>query len=152
MPKSLLSAVDRLYNNSLVDEDTNCWLWQGCVHEKGYGRIMFNGRVEKVHRLSFLYYIGDIVEGVFHTCDVPNCWNPDHLFTGTNIDNVNDRMTKGRQTRGVNHPKNKLTEDQVREIRTSSLSRKALARVYGVTPQNIRNIQNFVIWRHLDAP
>ncbi len=145
---SLQQAIDKLYANSIVNEN-GCWLWLGGVHEKGYGRIGINGRVEKTHRASFLYYRGAIIEGVFHTCDTPNCWNPDHLFTGINADNVKDKVAKGRQARGASH--GKLTEEQVLLIRASPLPKKALGRLYGVAAATIWAIKNRKSWRHLNA-
>lgn len=151
MQRNLLQTIDKMYSNSIHNLETDCYLWQGCMHEKGYGRIRYQGRVEKVHRISFMYYKGAIIEGVYHTCDIPNCWNPDHLFTGTNIDNIRDKVIKGRQARGSNSS-NKLEEYQVRAIRISTTANKALARVYGVSSHTIRDIKNRVTWRCLDAP
>lgn len=79
-----------------------CWLWLGAKDRKGYGRLASLGMVDAstiyVHRLSFSLYCGEIPPGMMicHTCDVPACCNPDHLFIGTNGDNVRDSVRKRR--------------------------------------------------------
>jgi hypothetical protein len=113
-PKSIepLSSAERNELTSLIlanirlDRITGCWLWLlVCFKDgfkDGYGRIQFRKRSHKAHRIAFLVFIGDIPEGmcVLHHCDVPNCCNPDHLFLGTNEDNVAAMVAKGRQAKG----------------------------------------------------
>jgi hypothetical protein len=78
-----------------------CWMWPGATDIKGYGRIRAAGRMILAHRLSWTLQNGEIPVGmlVCHSCDVPGCVNPAHLFLGTNEDNIVDRMRKGRFTR-----------------------------------------------------
>lgn len=54
---------------------------------------------------------------VLHKCDVRHCCNPDHLFLGTNVENMHDRNQKRRQAYGIRHADAKLTDDLVREAR-----------------------------------
>lgn len=77
----------------LVDAN-GCWLWQGALTPKGYGRF---GQ-EKAHRYSYRLFNGVIAEGllVFHRCDVRNCVNPEHLWLGTAAQNQQDMAVKGR--------------------------------------------------------
>ena len=86
-------------------DDNDCWIWQHEKTEKGYG-IMYiympghpkRGVRRKAHRISYEAFNGPIPEGllVCHTCDVPSCVNPEHLFVGTPKDNMQDMMRKGR--------------------------------------------------------
>ena len=84
-----------------VNKTDFCWLWTGLLHPKGYGYIKDRGKNIKVHRLAYELYIGPIPEGmlVCHTCDVRNCVNPEHLWLGTNDDNIRDMRLKGRADR-----------------------------------------------------
>lgn len=79
--------------------DNSCWLWTGkSKHRFGYGFINNGGRVELTHRVAWTLANGEIPAGlqVLHSCDVPSCCNPAHLFIGTASDNVQDMVSKGR--------------------------------------------------------
>jgi hypothetical protein len=64
-----------------------------------YGVCGIGGRMWKAHRLSYTIFCGAIPKGmnVLHNCDVTLCVNPDHLFLGTQLDNVADMIRKGRK-------------------------------------------------------
>ena len=76
---------------------SGCWLWTGCVDGKmGYGILELMERRLLAHRVSFEAFNGPIPESlhVLHKCDVPSCVNPNHLYAGTDQDNVNDREAR----------------------------------------------------------
>jgi hypothetical protein len=86
-------------------DNNGCWIWQHGKTEKGYGimYIYMPGRTKKgvkrkAHRISYEAFNGPIPEGllVCHSCDVPSCVNPEHLWLGTHKDNTQDMMRKGR--------------------------------------------------------
>ena len=81
-----------------VNKTDGCWLWTGHRTTNGYGRLHFDGRGIQAHRLAWEWTNGPIPEGlrVCHRCDVPNCVNPEHLFLGTQQDNIRDMYAKGR--------------------------------------------------------
>lgn len=89
--------VERFMSRVAVDPD-GCWLWTGLADQHGYGRIHFEGRVTRAHRVSWMIHEGPIPEGqkVLHRCDTPACVRPDHLFLGTQADNMADMNAKGR--------------------------------------------------------
>jgi hypothetical protein len=133
---------------------TGCHEWQGNRFQSGYGRIKVGGREHRAHRFIWTCAIGPIPEGklLLHRCDNPPCVRLDHLFLGTNADNMADMVTKGRasknQTRtyasGGTHHNAKLTDAQVMELRgrydAGGTSQAALAAEYGVSQALVSQI------------
>jgi hypothetical protein len=138
-----------------------CWVWTG-YRKAGYGQIGRGGRGSRIiltHRLSWIFHFGPIPEGlkVLHKCDNPPCCNPDHLFLGTDKDNVRDKINKGRlkwgTTLGGANNKAKLTPEIVREIRRLhcpvSAPSRALAKRFAVSQHCIIQIINRRTWAHV---
>lgn len=151
----MFRAVPFMDRIKMVPSST-CWNWTGCLNNAGYGRIQHEGKLWYAHRFSYKIHIGEIPDGmsVLHKCDVPSCVNPDHLFLGTQADNVHDCLRKGRHRSGpVAGEKNgnaKLNTEQVAEIRAKAdagQTRKNIAEEYGVTPAHISHICLGKKWR-----
>lgn len=99
--------------NVVIDPLKGCWLWQGFIFpdaivngktvRRGYGGIGYRGRNSRTHRVMWVITKGSIPTGmhVCHTCDVRHCCNPDHLWLGTNRENITDMVKKGRGPCGV---------------------------------------------------
>lgn len=87
---------------SKVNKTDGCWEWTGSFTTTGYGSF-YDKKMYRAHRFSWVLFNGDIPDGlhVCHTCDNRKCVNPEHLFLGTNMDNLNDRQNKGRQAKGT---------------------------------------------------
>lgn len=85
-----------------VDTVRGCRIWMGHVHDDGYGRVRYRVKRKaswiRAHRLAYLCWRGAIADGlhVLHSCDTPLCINPSHLWLGTNGDNIQDGIRKGR--------------------------------------------------------
>jgi hypothetical protein len=97
------TAEDRFWVHVVCDLASGCWVWSGSRLPAGYGTISIRTglgakRQERTHRFSYELHFGPIGAGliVCHRCDNPPCVRPDHLFLGTNLDNMRDAMTKGR--------------------------------------------------------
>lgn len=123
------------------EPNTGCWLWCACVDAQGYGKL----GPRLAHRASWTLHFGDPGDlHVLHACDNPSCVNPDHLFLGTNLDNIKDCEAKGRAklkgSPGARNGRARLTPEQVAEIRTHSRTRKAYAAEFGVAPSTISMI------------
>lgn len=141
------SAEVRFRRKVGFDYETGCWPWMGYVGNRGYGAIGPGGRGSALstHRLSWEMHRGPIPNGkhVLHRCDNKRCVNPAHLFIGDQAANMKDMTEKGR------HGMRKLTDDQVREIRASSLTQVELARKYGVAQTKISYVKNRKTYKHV---
>lgn len=144
--------LERLLNHT--KEENGCWIWCSGTRS-GYGAIKVKGKTLSAHRYSYMLNCGDIPKGMFvcHTCDNPKCINPDHLFLGTNSDNMKDAYKKGRLTLPTsgnfkigNKPVNrKLTDEQVVEIKEILKTRgkktlKQIAQQFNVKEYVIRDM------------
>lgn len=138
------------FNKHVKVVDNGCHEWQSTIKKDGYGQFWFKGRPSRAHRVSFQLNKGDIPKGmlVLHKCDNRRCVNPDHLYVGTHKDNVRDMHERGRAAL-----RNKLTEDEVREIRLLSsrgkFSQTKLAEMFGVNQPAIWKIISYRTWKHI---
>lgn len=146
----------RIEEGSMPEPNTGCWLWlEGLNGRSGYGKISSGGVWVYAHRFSYLVYRGPIAAGLFvcHRCDNPGCVNPDHLFLGTQKENMADRDRKGRNgAHGLYGEKShtaKLNDEKVRAILADRRSQTAIAKDYGVTQSQISRIKNGHVWEHV---
>jgi hypothetical protein len=134
-----------------------CWSWLGAHNRTGYGTINIkhaSGRwtVVGAHRLAWELFNGPIPEGmqVLHNCDNPNCVNPEHLRLGTQSENIKESFDKGRSIqKGEYNGAHVLTEEAVREIRTSDSSNTELGEKYGVHSSTISLVRSNKRWGHV---
>lgn len=146
-----------------VRKTARCWIWTAAANDMGYGKFSIGRKFQNLyaHRVAWMLAFGQIPNGlcVLHRCDNTSCVRPDHLFLGTQLDNVRDMHAKGRARFGVtcgeDHKGSKLTTKQVQEIRarfTGRLGEKvALAREFGVSAPMITNVVTFKNWRHVGS-
>lgn len=92
------STIEKFMPKIIPDPNSGCWLWDGYVNRGGYGRFGEG----YAHRYSYEKLVGVIPPGLFvlHKCDVPSCVNPNHLWLGTQADNLADMRNKGRDDPG----------------------------------------------------
>jgi hypothetical protein len=110
-PSRRVPFIDRFLAKYVPEPNSGCWLWTAHCDRQGYGTLTAMPEESAkgkrwpfmAHRISFEQFRGPIPEGmcVLHKCDVPSCVNPDHLFLGSNADNMADKVAKGRQARGI---------------------------------------------------
>lgn len=154
------------------DDDDDCWPWLLDTQAGGYGQLQRRGVSQQpllAHRVAWELCYGPIPAGqhVLHRCDNPPCCRPSHLFLGTQVDNANDRHAKGRTAsgdangartkpernpfvrnrgsglRGAQHPRAKLTDAAVTQIRLRAAAGErhhALGREYGVSQTHIKRL------------
>ncbi len=145
------SLLDIIEDNYIPEPNSGCWLWLGWLDPDGYGRFRFRGHGIRAHRVSYEIFKepiqGDLL--VCHQCDVPCCINPEHLFLGTQKENIVDRDKKKRMACGERQGASILTEEAVRQIASSTESQLVLATRYGVATSTIGSIQCGNNWKHL---
>ncbi len=151
--RSGLSTRDRLLDSVEYDTNGGCWLWTGTLNADGYGRLNVERVIHPTHRLAWREFNGSIGDkNVLHKCDVRACINPNHLFLGTQRDNVDDMLAKGRNRRGSALPASKLSEEQIPEIRRLLREGKTSYRIgpmFGVHPSTIDAIAVGRSWAHV---
>lgn len=137
-----------------VQKTDCCWLWTGAKLDGGHGAFQLNGKCIGAHVASFIIHFGAIADGflVRHTCDNPPCVRPDHLLSGTVIDNVADRDERGRTARGEQSGMAKLTEIAVKAVRLDPREFGPIAKEHKITPAEVGHIKHKRIWKHVDGP
>jgi hypothetical protein len=86
-----------LLSHRIVNEN-GCWIWTMTRNNCGYGKVQHNHKIVYVHILSFKLFSNnyDVNLQVLHKCDTPPCFNPEHLYQGTQKENIQDAMVRGR--------------------------------------------------------
>jgi hypothetical protein len=143
------SVEERFYDFALPEPNSGCWIWTGALYGSGYGCFLR----QQAHRVAWELHNGSIPDGllVCHRCDFRPCVNPEHLFIGTQSDNLNDMHAKGRNNtpRGSKHFKARLTEEDVIAIRRDTRRLHEIGADYGVDKQYVHKIKKGFYWRHL---
>ena len=140
-----------------------CWLWTGARLKLANGALSYGSIGERkdvrhlAHRVSWKLHFGDVPEGmcVCHKCDNPQCVRPDHLFLGTQQDNMADKLAKGRAVfnrfpTGEAHPNAKADEETVRtirELRGAGLSLAKIGARVGLHASTVHDIVRATTWR-----
>ena len=142
------------------DRSTSCRIWRGSKRPNGYGRVWIAGRTVSIHR-HVVERAGQDAVGtpwspdllVLHRCDTRDCFRFDHLYLGTQADNMADRRKRQRYV-GAQVYNAKLTEAEVRDIRRRHAAGEpgaSIAADYGITPANVSRVALRQSWRHVNA-
>ncbi len=148
-PEVLWSKID-------VKTEDECWNWKGYKNEDGYGRTWINDCGYYAHRVIYDLVYPNIITlsapkntdetgFILHTCDNPSCCNPKHLWVGNCLENIADKVKKGRSAdfSGDKGPNCKLSMAQAQEIRQKrkdGISAQELVNQYGVSLSSIKTL------------
>lgn len=135
----ILSTEDRFKSSYSIEGI--CWEWQGSLDRYGYGKFRIGKSTVKAHRYSYELFNGafDKKLHVLHTCDNPKCVNPQHLFLGTNQDNVNDRVNKNRTKTGTKKLSVEAKKSMLKLLETQS--KKVVAELFGVHVSTVSRVK-----------
>ena len=137
-----------LFNSYIRRDVDGCWEWIGGKDALGYGRICYMGQEVLSHRQAYLLFVGEVPSDSFvlHSCDNPACVRPDHLRLGTHLDNMVDKIVRGRAAK-------KLTPEVVWQIISAveieGLSFRRAARRFGLNKLTISKIVRGENWSHV---
>jgi hypothetical protein len=148
---SIREKIDAFRSAIMTSTEKECWEWKGRTDLTGYGVLAIRQKHLLAHRFSFAVFNRREPEKfICHHCDNPKCVNPDHLFEGTQTDNMHDCSLKGRfgDRKGERNACRKLSNVAVQEIRITSGWRE-LAEKYGVSKSAIYQARNGQTWAHV---
>lgn len=150
------TLAERFFAQVSPEPTSGCWLWTGTANADGYGAIKLRRKALKAHRVSWLLHFGDPKERqVLHRCDNPSCVNPDHLWLGTHLENMRDKVRKGRSSsmHGASNPRARLTAEQVLELRalyaTGQWRQVDLASRFGLKQPQVSEIVRRTSWSRI---
>ena len=149
-----LTIDQRFWDKVDIQTRGECWEWAAAQDADCYGLFKLSNKMYRAHRVCWEFIYGPIPEGicVLHSCDNPPCVNPEHLFLGTNQDNMDDMVEKGH-LKGARNPKAKLTAAIVLDLRQTyalnRLNQKEAAKTLGVCKNSIWNAVHRQTWTHL---
>jgi hypothetical protein len=142
--------------------EDECWIWTGHTMPNGYGQVNYRGETYLVHRVAYRAFVEDFPDElqINHLCHSRSCFNPSHLYVGTQQDNVDDMWRAGRasgsearSSPGERHPHAKLTEDQALKLYELAWSGRytlqEIGDMFGLTGKYVWQIKHEYVWKHL---
>lgn len=140
--------------------DEECWNWMGFKTKAGYGQLTVCQQLLYAHRFSWELKNGKVPEGRYlcHKCDNPSCVNPEHLYAGTQKDNMKDMSIRKRFSHpettlahGARNGNAKLTEEEVRKIRNEyvpyKVTQRRLAEKFNISEATVKKIIAGKLWK-----
>ena len=134
-----------------VNKTSGCWIWKGYITKGGYGTLTVNSITTFAHRFSWELHSGLIPFGfyILHNCDNPSCVNPNHLYLGTQADNLADMVQRnrtgwGKIRPGITYENSKLflyQREQIKDRLRKGENVLSLATEFGVTSSLIYRIR-----------
>lgn len=164
MKNKMDSALwERMLRKRRIDTASGCWMWCGSKSSnagrpkaKQYGEVWVHHKLMRVHRVTAALQLSfdlDPNKCVCHTCDVPLCFNPAHLFIGTRAENNKDKSRKGRSSYGAKSNKTELSEEKLVAIfierHINGKGVREIGRLFKMPHTTISNLLLGKRWPHI---
>lgn len=116
-------AIKRFWDKVDKKGENDCWEWKGAKGKHGHGVMTICQKIVLTHRFSYELFYGKIPKGLYicHKCDNGSCINPQHLFAGTQKENMHDCVIKGRTAINT-HPE--IIIENGRKLGKSNIGKK----------------------------
>lgn len=153
-PEEKIQRMRNCFEKHVIRNE-DCWGWNGSIEKNGYARMSCRDiPARHAHVASFLLFKGNIPKEkqINHLCLKRHCTNPDHLYLGTQTENMKDKILANRQAKGSKNGNSKLTEDCVKKIKnllSNGEKASVIAKIFSVTPEQIYNISSGSQWKHI---
>lgn len=145
------------------EHEDGCWEWSGATTQRGggYGQLSVDGKTTAAHRVAYaLSNCMDLSEmegqSVLHSCDNPPCCNPRHLRLGTQMDNVQDAIERGRHVHGERHKAATISDEQAKRVKElaslGKYTQQEIADMIGCDAHVVAHIGQGKTWKHIDGP
>ena len=147
--------IDRFLSSCYIESSTGCWIWIKTINENGRAKFSLKRKMIYASRFSYWIYKGpfDLSLFVCHTCDNGLCVNPDHLWLGTQLDNMKDMSNKNRSLKGSKNPTAVLTEtivkNMINDIINLNINFNSLCLNYNIGETTVKNILYGRTWQHI---
>lgn len=144
-----ITREERFMKYVIPEPNSGCWLWLAWLDKDGYGNFRWStNKNVRAHVAAHELFKGPVPAGIVvrHTCDNPPCVNPEHILLGTDLENVHDRVRRGRDG------KTKLNARDVSEMRTRRSSGEnygSLRDYYLVSYNRVKLICDRKLWKHV---
>jgi hypothetical protein len=140
-----LDDVKKRFYSKIRISEAGCHEWIGARQSNGYGRFNLFRESMYAHRVAALFKYGVVYShlDVCHKCDNRRCVNPEHLFVGTRLENMQDAVRKGRQAKGNKLPNCKITSEklaQIIQMAIDGLPYKEIANKFMVSRYCVNNL------------
>jgi hypothetical protein len=139
-------CIKAFFSKIIPIPECGCWIWEGGCSSGGYGMATYYKKRDLAQRISWIIHNGPIPQGmnVLHRCDTPPCVNPHHLFLGTDMDNVLDKINKFRQRYHT-----KISKLDAQNIKHDTRKARIIAVEYGIARSTVSCIKAGIIWKSI---
>lgn len=168
MPRKILDHKKHIKSKITINKKNQCWEFNGILDKIGYGKcnisLTKNKKFYLFHRYVFYIYNGEFDAGlkICHKCDNPRCCNPRHLFSGTQKDNSQDALNKGRlkfQTsplfyRGENNKTSKYKDNEViliKYLHKNGFRNSIISKIMKINKHFISKVISGKTWNHINV-